>query len=116
MPAVHARLDPIVNDATRGSLDAFVARGGKLIIFHGLADTLVAPGQSVAFYERQAAQLRGGRRIEDNASLFLPPGMMHCCGGTGPDAFNATPGQKSVGEGTGGLVCGNTGGGRNLKK
>src|SRR3546814_5717313 len=92
MPAVHARLDPIVNDATRGSLDAFVARGGKLIIFHGLADTLVAPGQSVAFYERQAAQLRGGRRIEDNARLFLAPGMMHCGGGTGPDAFNATLG------------------------
>lgn len=49
MPAVDARLDPIVNDATRGSLADFAARGGKLIIFHGLADTLVAPGQSIAF-------------------------------------------------------------------
>lgn len=92
MPAVQARLDPIVNDAARGSLDAFAARGGKLIIFHGLADTLVAPAQSVAFYERQAAQLGGGRRIADNARLFLAPGMMHCGGGTGPDAFNGTLG------------------------
>lgn len=92
MPAIDARLDPIVNDATRGSLDAFAARGGKLIIYHGLADTLVAPGQSIAFYERQAAQLGGGRNLADSARLFLAPGMMHCGGGTGPDAFNATLG------------------------
>lgn len=91
MPAVDARLDPVVNDATRGSLEAFAARGGKLIIYHGLADTLVAPGQSVAFYERQAAQ-PGGRNLADHARLFLAPGMTHCGGGTGPDAFNATLG------------------------
>lgn len=92
MPAVDTRLAPIVNDATRGSLDAFAARGGKLIIYHGLADTLVAPGQSIAFYERQAAQLGGGRNLADSARLFLAPGMMHCGGGAGPDAFNATLG------------------------
>jgi feruloyl esterase len=92
MPVVDARLDGIVNDATRGSLDAFAARGGKLIIYHGLADTLVAPAQSVAFYERQATQLGGGRNLSGNARLFLAPGMMHCGGGTGPDAFNATLG------------------------
>lgn len=92
MPVVQARLDPIVNDATRGSLDAFAARGGKLIIYHGLADTLVAPGQSVAFYERHAAQLGGIGKLADHARLFLAPGMMHCGGGAGPDAFNATLG------------------------
>lgn len=92
MPAVDAHLDPIVNDATRGSLAAFIARGGKLIIYHGLADTLVAPGQSIAFYERQAAQLGGNGNLADGARLFLAPGMMHCGGGTGPDAFNATLG------------------------
>ena len=92
MAAVEARLDPIVNDATRGSLDAFAARGGKLIIYHGLADTLVAPAQSVAFYERHAAQLGGADKLVDHARLFLAPGMMHCGGGAGPDAFNATLG------------------------
>lgn len=92
MPKVQALLDPIVNDANRGSIEAFVARGGKLIIYHGLADTLVAPGQSVAFYERQAEQIGSERKLEDNARLFLAPGMMHCGGGTGPDAFNSTLG------------------------
>ncbi|WP_343521515.1 tannase/feruloyl esterase family alpha/beta hydrolase [Sphingomonas sp.] len=92
MPAVDTLLDGIVNDATRGSLAAFAARGGKLIVYHGLADTLVAPGQSVAFFDRQAAQIGGTARLADSARLFLAPGMMHCGGGTGPDAFNTTLG------------------------
>jgi feruloyl esterase len=92
MPIVNARLDGIVNDATRGSLAAFAARGGKLIVFHGLADTLVAPGQSVAFFDRHAAQMGGTGKLADSARLFLAPGMMHCGGGTGPDAFNTTLG------------------------
>lgn len=92
MPLVNARLDPIVNDATRRSLAAFAARGGKLIVFHGLADTLVAPGQSVSFFDRQAAQMGGVDKLADSARLFMAPGMMHCGGGTGPDSFNATLG------------------------
>lgn len=92
MPIVDARLNGIVNDATRGSLAAFAARGGKLIVFHGLADTLVAPGQSVAFFDRHAAQMGGVSKLADSARLFLAPGMMHCGGGTGPDAFNTTLG------------------------
>lgn len=92
MPLVDQRLDAIVNDATRGSLKAFAARGGKLIVYHGLADTLVAPGQSVAFYERHAKDFGGVDKLANNARLFLAPGMMHCGGGAGPDAFNGTLG------------------------
>ena len=92
MPLVDDRLGAIVNDATRGSLKAFAARGGKLIVYHGLADTLVAPGQSVAFYERHAKEFGGIDKLADNARLFLAPGMMHCGGGAGPDAFNGTLG------------------------
>jgi len=92
MPLVDARLDAIVNDATRGSLSAFAARGGKLIVFHGLADTLVPPGQSVAFFDRHAARMGGAGQLSLSARLFMAPGMMHCGGGTGPDAFNTTLG------------------------
>lgn len=91
MPIVDARLDSIVNDAMRGSLRAFARRGGKLIIFHGLEDTLVAPGQSVEFYNHHAAALGRGA-IAKTARLFLAPGMMHCGGGNGPDSFNSTLG------------------------
>ncbi len=92
MPIVDAQLDPIVNDAVRGTLAPFAKRGGKLIVFHGLADTLVPPGQSVAFFDRHAAQMGGMSKLADNARLFMAPGMMHCGGGTGPDAFNTTLG------------------------
>lgn len=89
MPIVDGALAGDVNDATRGSLRAFAARGGKLIIYHGLADTLVPPGQTVAFYDRQAREMGGMARLRKSARLFLAPGMMHCGGGPGPDSFNS---------------------------
>lgn len=92
MAAVDARLGDVVNDATRGRLADYAARGGKLIVFHGLADTLVPPGQSVDFFVRHAAQMGGADRLGENARLFMAPGMMHCGGGSGPDAFNSTLG------------------------
>lgn len=90
MPIVDAKLAGDVNDATRGSLSAFAARGGKLIIFHGLADALVPPAQSVAFYQRHARQMGGIARLKRNARLFMVPGVMHCGGGPGPDSFSST--------------------------
>jgi feruloyl esterase len=89
MPILDAALSTQVNDATRGSLRAFRAHGGKLILYHGLADTLVPPSQTVAFYNRQARQLGGVARLRDTARLYLAPGVMHCGGGPGPDSFNS---------------------------
>ena len=92
MATVDTQLGGIVNDATRGSLADYAARGGKLIVFHGLADTLVPPEQSVDFFARHAAQMGGTDQLGENARLFMAPGVMHCGGGTGPDAFNSTLG------------------------
>jgi hypothetical protein len=89
MPIVDTALGRDVNDATRGSLSAFAARGGRLILYHGLADTLVPPGQTVAFYEHQARRLGGMARLRGATRLFLAPGVMHCGGGAGPDSFNS---------------------------
>ena len=92
MPVVDAKLGPDVNDATRGSLAAFAKRGGKLVIYHGLADALVPPAQTVAFYQRQARSLGGLARLRRAARLFMVPGVEHCGGGTGPDLFNSAAG------------------------
>lgn len=92
MKTVDARLGPIVNDATRGSLRAFRARGGKLIIYHGWADSLVPPDQTIAFYERAARDAGGMAKAQTFARLFMAPGLMHCGGGSGPDAFNSASG------------------------
>ena len=91
MPIVDAKLGADVNDAMRGSLAAFAARGGKLVIYHGLADALVPPAQTVAFYQRQARAL-GSDRLRRTARLFMVPGVEHCGGGTGPDTFNSAAG------------------------
>ncbi|WP_296594871.1 tannase/feruloyl esterase family alpha/beta hydrolase [Phenylobacterium sp.] len=92
MAKVDAELGPIVNDATRGSLRDFRARGGKLIIYHGWADALVPPDQSVAFYDRVAREAGGVDEAQTFARLFMAPGFSHCGGGEGPGVFNAANG------------------------
>lgn len=92
MAKVDAALGPIVNDATRGNLRAFQARGGKLIIYHGWADSLVPPDQTVAFYDRVARDAGGVARAQGFARLFMVPGYSHCGGGAGPDVFNSATG------------------------
>lgn len=92
MPKVKVALDASVNDATRGSLRAFRARGGKLIVYHGWADSLVPPDQTIAFYDRVAKDAGGLGKAQSFARLFMAPGVAHCGGGAGPDAFNAANG------------------------
>ncbi len=92
MPRVDAALGPDLNDVTRGNLKAFAARGGKLIVYQGWADNLVAPLQTVAFYERAGRAAGGTAKARGFARLFLAPGVMHCGGGPGPSAFNSANG------------------------
>ena len=87
MPKVDAKLDSSVNGAMHGDISRFQARGGKLVLYHGWADTLVAPGQTLAFYDALGKKLRPAAKVQDFARLFLAPGVMHCGGGAGPNAF-----------------------------
>ncbi len=86
---VDAALGADVNGATIADLDGFRARGGKLIIFHGLADSIVNPYGSIAFYKQVTAKLGGDEATQGFARLFLVPGMAHCSRGEGPNAFNS---------------------------
>jgi feruloyl esterase len=76
-------------------LRSFRAHGGKLIQYHGWGDAAVAPGDSIDYYERVRAFLakvpdpRAGsaRDVRDFYRLFMVPGMAHCGGGIGANAF-----------------------------
>jgi feruloyl esterase len=69
-------------------LEAFAKHGGKLLIYHGWADQQVAPGSSVEFYQ-SVVKLSGEPAQTSNwIRLFMAPGMAHCSGGEGPDAFD----------------------------
>lgn len=67
-------------DATNTNLDAFDKAGGKLILWHGLADPHIAPANTLAYHKGLIAEL-GARRVESFERLYLLPGVSHCGGG-----------------------------------
>jgi hypothetical protein len=73
--------------ATSPDLDRFRAHGGKVIFFHGTADPIFSPLDTIAYLDK--LKERYGAEVPDFARLFLIPGMNHCSGGPATDAFDA---------------------------
>jgi hypothetical protein len=63
-------------------LKRFRAHGGKLIQYHGWADTLVSPFVSYKFYDAVLTSM-GDARTKTFYKLYMVPGMFHCGGGVG---------------------------------
>jgi hypothetical protein len=83
----NARLGSIVNNES-GYLGEFEARGGKLILYSGWADALINSRNAVNYYDRvEAMQPTTASKF---ARLYMAPGMGHCSGGPGPNAFGGT--------------------------
>jgi Tannase and feruloyl esterase len=76
-------------DATSPNLAAFKARGGKLLLWHGLADSGIAATSSVGYYESVVDALGGRAQVDDFFRMFLIPGVHHCGGGPGLVEFDA---------------------------
>jgi feruloyl esterase len=77
-----AELAPLYN-AANTDLRPFEEHGGKLIVWHGGADTSVPPTISVAYYQGVQKQL-GVQTTDHFMKLFILPGVGHCGGGDGP--------------------------------
>jgi feruloyl esterase len=94
MAEVDAVLGPDVNGNTVANIDAFKEHGGKLLLYHGWADSIVNPLDTVAFYETLAKAPGGRSQLQGSARLFLLPGVEHCGsgGGEGPDAVGSEHG------------------------
>ena len=92
-------MGPII-DSTSPDLSAFKARGGKLLMYHGWADPLVNPRNSINYFESVVATERPGngrgvgedrlalRRTQEYLRLFMAPGMAHCTSGPGLNTFD----------------------------
>ena len=68
-----------------GSIDAvarYLAKGKKLILYHGWDDPTVPPDNSIHAFD--AMTQRAGKDAA-NLRLYMQPGVAHCRGGTGPD-------------------------------
>jgi len=87
LPAVMRKLGPLI-DATNPDLRRFDRRGGKLLQYHGLADPVVSPLDSIRYFGRVEAG-SGAGSTADWYRLFLVPGMGHCAGGEGFWRFDA---------------------------
>ncbi|HEV2445219.1 MAG TPA: tannase/feruloyl esterase family alpha/beta hydrolase [Candidatus Sulfopaludibacter sp.] len=70
------------------NLGKFVSRGGKLILYHGWADNLIAPLNSVNYFKSVVSKLGGAEKTAASVRLFMVPGMGHCAGGEGPNSFD----------------------------
>ena len=73
------------------NIKAFLARGGKLLAYHGWADPGITPFNSIDYYN-EVAKLNGGvAKIDNQYRLFMIPGMAHCGGGDGTSTFDMIP-------------------------
>jgi feruloyl esterase len=101
---VDHKLAKVLN-AVSTDLSEFQERGGKLIIWHGSADPLISPQNSINYFNALVSNNRSGHgfhqvglakgkdkaleRTQSYARLFMAPGMYHCSGGPGPNVFDA---------------------------
>jgi tannase/feruloyl esterase len=72
-------------DATDPNLDAFRARGGKLLLFNGWRDMALTPLGTIEYYE---AVMQRDETAAEDVRLIMVPGMDHCFGGPGPSLVN----------------------------
>jgi feruloyl esterase len=79
------KIAPVL-DATNPDLRAFKAHGGKLLLYHGWADPLIAPQNTINYYSSVLKAMPGNQ--DDFIRLFMMPGVNHCFGGPGPNQAN----------------------------
>lgn len=65
-------------------LTSFQRNGGKLLLWHGLADQLIFPQGTVDYYQRVQHRMGGADTTASFARLFLAPGAAHCTSAAGP--------------------------------
>jgi hypothetical protein len=83
--AADDKVAPILN-SNSPDLSAFVAGGGKLILYHGWDDAAIAAPNTVNYFEAVRKRI-GAVEVSKSIRLFMVPGMQHCFGGNGASGF-----------------------------
>lgn len=85
-------------NADNPDLSRFKAKGGRLIMTHGLADFLIPPQGSINYYERVSTTMGGLPAVQEFFRFYLIPGMGHSPrnGTANPTANPAMPARKQI--------------------
>jgi feruloyl esterase len=81
----RAEIQPV--NAVDPDLGKFFARGGKLLLVDGWADTAVPPKVAINYYNAVVKKL-GAKRAAESMRFFMVPGMGHGPGTNGAENFN----------------------------
>jgi feruloyl esterase len=73
-----------LNDATDPNLNAFAQAGGKIIIWHGFADSAINPFGTINYYKAVMQDAGGFAASQKFSRLYMIPGGYHCLGGGSP--------------------------------
>ena len=68
------------------NMDTLRDNGSKLMVYHGMADGVFSPDDTIRWYSALDAQNAGN--ADEFARLYLVPGMGHCASGPSTDQFN----------------------------
>lgn len=95
--------------AMNPDISGFRARGGKLIVLHGLADEVISPNPMIAYYNAQVAK-DGKATVDGFLRFYTVPGFGHGSGAFVPswDAMSALDGWVTQGAAPGTLVGADT--------
>jgi hypothetical protein len=80
-------------------LRPFRHAGGKMLLYHGLADVLIMPQGSINYYNRVVKEMGGLKKVQKFYRFFLIPGMTHGLGNgtTNPNANPPLPANAASG-------------------
>jgi feruloyl esterase len=81
----RADIQPV--NAVDPDLSKFFARGGKLLLVDGWADTAVPPKVAINYYNAVVKKL-GAQNVKQSMRFFMVPGMGHGPGTNGAENFN----------------------------
>jgi hypothetical protein len=72
-------------------LSRFKAAGGKAIVWHGLADQLIFPADTVDYHQKVEKVIGNSSAVAGFYRTFLAPGVDHCGAGPTPGAVPVDP-------------------------
>jgi len=76
-----------IADVNSTDLSLLKTYGTKLVVYSGWGDVGILPDDVIAYYEDVVKQSGGLETTQNFFRLFMVPGMAHCKGGPGANAF-----------------------------